>query len=37
MPSYLQNTIKIGKMGQDFINLEETLTFLIAKNLTDAK
>ena len=24
-------------MGQDFINLEETLKFLIAKNLTNAK
>ena len=31
MPFYLQNTIKIGKIGQIFINLEEILKFLPRK------
>ena len=28
MPCYLQNTLMIGKFGQDFIDLEEILNFL---------
>ena len=31
LPLYLQNTIMIGKFGQDFIDLEEILNFLPRK------
>ena len=38
MPCYLQNTLMIGKFGQDFIDLEEILNFLPRKNnFTDTK
>ena len=38
MSFYLQNTVTIEKIDQDFIDLEEILNFLPRKNnFTDAK
>ena len=37
MPFCLQTTIELGKLGQDFIDLEEILKFLYRKNFTDTK